>query len=184
MTSLMGTSALIVVQLGAGDDTFEWDPGDGSDMVEGQAGSDLLAFNGSNIGERIELSANGSRVRLTRDVAAISMDFAGIERAVVRTFGGADTLTVDDLAGTDLKTVDADLSAFDGTGDNTADTVIVNGTDEARRRRREQLGPPGAGRRAGCADADRGQRACPRHAARPDARWQSTSSRSHRASAI
>ena len=129
MTSRMGTSALIVVQLGAGDDTFEWDPGDGSDMVEGQAGSDLLAFNGSNIGERIELSANASRVRLTRDVAAISMDFAGIERAVVRTFGGADTLTVDDLAGTDLKTVDADLSAFDGTGDNTADTVIVNGTD-------------------------------------------------------
>ena len=48
---------------------------------------------------------------------------------LVRTFGGADTLTVDDLAGTDLKTVDADLSAFDGTGDNTADTVIARGTD-------------------------------------------------------
>ena len=37
-----------VVLLGAGDDTFQWDPGDGSDMVEGQAGSDTMPFNGSD----------------------------------------------------------------------------------------------------------------------------------------
>ena len=47
--------------LGAGDDRFQWDPGDGSDVVEGQGGSDRLDFNGSNIGEQIELSANGPR---------------------------------------------------------------------------------------------------------------------------
>ena len=33
--------------LGAGDDTFQWDPGDGSDMVEGQDGTDTMLFNGS-----------------------------------------------------------------------------------------------------------------------------------------
>ena len=40
--------------LGAGDDRFQWDPGDGSDTVEGQGGNDQLDFNGSNIGEQID----------------------------------------------------------------------------------------------------------------------------------
>src|SRR5215217_6571333 len=44
-----------VALLGAGDDTFLWDPGDGSDTVEGQAGVDTLRFNGANIGENIGL---------------------------------------------------------------------------------------------------------------------------------
>ena len=46
--------------LGAGDDRFQWDPGDGSDTIEGQNGNDQLDFNGSNIGEQIELGANAS----------------------------------------------------------------------------------------------------------------------------
>ena len=33
--------------LGAGDDTFQWDPGDGSDTIEGQDGTDTMLFNGS-----------------------------------------------------------------------------------------------------------------------------------------
>ena len=65
--------------LGAGADHFQWDPGDGSDTVEGEGGKDVMDFNGSNAGENIDVSANGSRVRLFRDVAAITMDFAGIE---------------------------------------------------------------------------------------------------------
>ena len=47
--------------LGAGDDTFQWDPGDGSDTVEGQAGTDSLAFNGSNANENMDVAANGGR---------------------------------------------------------------------------------------------------------------------------
>ena len=101
-----------VALMGAGNDTFEWDPGDGSDTVEGQDGHDTLQFNGSNAAERIEVSANGSRVRLVRDVAAITMDFAGIEAANVSLLGSADDFTVDDLTGTDLKTVSVDLSSF------------------------------------------------------------------------
>ena len=89
--------------LGAGDDNFQWDPGDGSDIVEGQGGNDTMQFNGSNAAEKIDLSANGPRLRLTRDVAAITMDIAGIENVNVRTLGSADTVTVNDLSGTDVK---------------------------------------------------------------------------------
>src|SRR6201999_4282877 len=72
-------------QLGTGNDTFQWDPGDGSDTVDGQSGKDTLAFNGSNIGEQIGVAANGSRVRLTRDVAGITMDLNDIESTAIRT---------------------------------------------------------------------------------------------------
>jgi hypothetical protein len=116
-------------KLGGGDDHFQWDPGDGSDVVEGQSGADTLDFNGSNIGEQIGLSANGGRVRLTRDIASITMDFDGIEAAAVRALGGNDQVTVGDLSGTDLKAVGVNLAGFDGTGDNAQDTVIVNGRD-------------------------------------------------------
>src|SRR5205823_7429359 len=48
---------------GAGDDTFVWNPGDGSDTVEGQDGTDTLQFNGANVAEKVDVTANGSRVR-------------------------------------------------------------------------------------------------------------------------
>ncbi|HYA08527.1 MAG TPA: calcium-binding protein, partial [Gaiellaceae bacterium] len=114
--------------LGSGNDHFQWDPGDGSDVVEGQGGGDQLDFNGANIAERIEASANGPRVRFTRDIANIVMDLDGIEHLHYRALGGADTVTVDDLAGTDARTVDVDLSGSGGGGDGAADTVIANGT--------------------------------------------------------
>ena len=53
-----------VALLGAGDDTFQWDPGDGNDTVEGQAGIDTLLFNGANVAENIDISANGGRAPL------------------------------------------------------------------------------------------------------------------------
>ena len=54
-----------VALLGAGDDTFVWNPGDGSDTVDGQAGNDTLVFNGANINEKIDISANGGHARLS-----------------------------------------------------------------------------------------------------------------------
>jgi Ca2+-binding RTX toxin-like protein len=127
-------------QLGTGNDTFQWDPGDGSDTVDGQSGKDTLAFNGSNIGENIDVSANGTRVRLTRNVAAVTMDLEGIEQANVRTLGGADNITVGDLTGTGLKTANVDLAGFDGSGDASADTVVLNGSDKADRVRVNRAG--------------------------------------------
>src|SRR5262249_59525898 len=66
--------------LGAGDDAFGWDPGDGSDTVEGEAGFDRLVFDGANINENIDISANGGRVRFFRDIASVTMDLNGVER--------------------------------------------------------------------------------------------------------
>ncbi len=78
-----------VAQLGAGDDTFVWNPGDGSDTVEGQDGFDTLVFNGSNVGEHMDISANGGRVRLFRDVGNVTMDLNSVERIQLNALGGA-----------------------------------------------------------------------------------------------
>jgi Ca2+-binding RTX toxin-like protein len=115
---------------GPGDDTFPWNPGDGSDVVEGQAGKDTLLFNGANVVENIDLSANGQRLRFFRDVANISMDCDGIEEVRFNAFGGADRITVNDLTGTSVTNVDLDLAATPGTGtgDGASDSVIINAT--------------------------------------------------------
>jgi Ca2+-binding RTX toxin-like protein len=116
--------------LGNGNDTFIWNPGDGSDVVEGQAGTDTLVFNGANIAETMDISANGTQARLSRDVGTITMDLNGVENIEVSALGSADTITVNDLAGTDVKQVSLDLSGTigSGQGDGAADKVIVNGT--------------------------------------------------------
>jgi Ca2+-binding RTX toxin-like protein len=118
-----------VAFLGAGADTFQWDPGDGSDIVEGQDGTDALAFNGSNVGEIMDVSANGQRVRFTRNVATITMDLNDVESIAARVFGGADNLTVNDLSGTDVVNVVADLNASGGGDDAQPDNVIAVGTN-------------------------------------------------------
>jgi hypothetical protein len=113
-----------------GDDTFVWNPGDGSDTVEGQAGFDTLVFNGSDQAEKFDVSANGSRVRLTRDVGGVSMDLNGVEQLNLNPLGGADTVTVNDLSATDLFQINLNLAGSAGNGDGQADTVVVNGTNQ------------------------------------------------------
>src|SRR4029453_4297265 len=116
--------------LGAGDDTFIWDPGDGSDVVEGQDGTDTLIFMGSNVAEKISISANHGRVSLVRDVGAVTMDLNGIEQIKLNALGGADNITVNDLSGTGVTQVAIDLASTPqtGAGDGAADTVTVNAT--------------------------------------------------------
>src|SRR5215218_4144479 len=92
-----------VALLGAGDDSFVWDPGDGSDTVEGQDGTDTMPFNGANGGEQVDLSANGHRLRFFRSQGNITMDTAGVESVDFNALGGTDTMTVNDLTGTDVK---------------------------------------------------------------------------------
>ena len=120
-----------VAFLGAGDDRFQWDPGDGSDTLEGQDGTDKMLFNGSNIGENMEASANGGRLRFTRNVGSIVMDANDVEVVDLSALGGTDTITVNDLSGTDVVKLDGDLAGtLDGAaGDAQSDTVIVNGTN-------------------------------------------------------
>src|SRR5262249_25992914 len=127
--TVIGGQGNDVALLGAGDDTFVWNPGDGSDIVEGQAGQDTLLFNGANIAERVELTANGKRGRFTRDVASITMDFAGVERFDFNALGGADTVHAGDPSGPGMPAVDVPLGrANAGGGDGAADTVTLDGT--------------------------------------------------------
>jgi Ca2+-binding RTX toxin-like protein len=118
--------------MGAGDDVFVWNPGDDNDTVEGQAGVDRLDFNGAIIAEQIDISANGGRVRFTRDIANITMDLNDVEAITFRALGGADRIVVNDLSGTDLSLggVVVDLAnTLGGTaGDGAVDSVTVNGS--------------------------------------------------------
>jgi Ca2+-binding RTX toxin-like protein len=118
-----------VAFLGADNDTFQWDPGDGSDVVEGQDGTDDMRFNGSAANERMEVTANGGRVRFTRDVANIVMDLNDVETIDANALAGTDTVTVNDMSGTDLDKVAPNLAAPGGADDVAADNVIVNGTN-------------------------------------------------------
>jgi len=112
--------------LGANNDRAIWNPGDGSDALEGQDGRDRMVFNGAGGNEDFDVSANGQRVRFTRNVGSITMDLDDIEQIDLATLGGADTTTVHDLAGTALDRVATDLGA-----DGQADRVVADGTDAA-----------------------------------------------------
>jgi Ca2+-binding RTX toxin-like protein len=118
-------------ELGAGADTFVWDPGDGSDTIEGDAGNDTMRFNGANVAEKVDLSADGTHLRFTRDVASITMDTDGVEEVDFNALGGADAIAVNDLAATDVNQVELNLAATGGGGDGAADQVKVEATNDA-----------------------------------------------------
>jgi Ca2+-binding RTX toxin-like protein len=123
-----GNQGADIALLGSGDDRFIWDPGDGSDVVEGQVGRDAMTFNGANVDEQFDVSASGSRVRFTRNIGNITMDLAGVEEIDLNALGGADRLTVNDVAGTDLTEIQTDLAGSQTVDDGSPDQVIVNGT--------------------------------------------------------
>jgi hypothetical protein len=80
-----------------------------------------------------DVSANGGRVRFTRNLGNIVMDLDGVEHLEVKALGSADGVTVNDLAGTDLTQVNIDLAGTLGgnAGDAQADVITVNGTAAA-----------------------------------------------------
>jgi len=129
--SIDGNRGNDVAFMGADDDSFVWDPGDGSDAVEGQDGADTMVFNGAGNGQTIDLSANGSRLKLFRNLGNVTMDTDGVERIDVNPLGAADLVTVNDLGGTDVSAVNVDLAVSLGSdfGDGQADRVAVKATD-------------------------------------------------------
>jgi Ca2+-binding RTX toxin-like protein len=114
--------------MGAGDDVFVWNPGDDNDTLEGQEGFDTMLFNGANVAENIDIAANGQRVRFFRDVANVTMDLDDVESVDFNALGGADTIVVNNVTGTDLTEVNLNLAAVNGLGDAQPDSVIVSGT--------------------------------------------------------
>jgi Ca2+-binding RTX toxin-like protein len=128
--TIVGGPGNDLARMGDGDDVFIWNPGDGSDVVEGQAGFDTLDFRGAGASENVSISANGQRATFFRDPVSITMDLHGVERIQFEALGGSDNIVVNDLTGTDVKQVAIDLAAVAGTttGDDQADTVTVNAT--------------------------------------------------------
>jgi Ca2+-binding RTX toxin-like protein len=123
-----------IAYLGSGDDIFVWNPGDGSDFVDGQSGVDALRFNGSNAFERMLLQrGTGTGLLLTRDIGNIRMTLQGMERIEIAATGGADAITVADLAGSTARTVAIDLAASIGgtIGDGATDSVALTGRSTA-----------------------------------------------------
>jgi Ca2+-binding RTX toxin-like protein len=128
--SIDGNRGADVALMGSGADTFIWDPGDGSDTVEGQSGRDIMRFNGATAPEQVDISANGTRLKFFRNPGNITMDTAGVERVVFNALGGSDVVTVNDLKATAVREVNVDLAAALGgaTGDSQADRVTVVAT--------------------------------------------------------
>jgi len=112
--------------LGDGDDTFRWDNGEGSDVVDGGDGADTMVFNGAGINETVTMSAtDAGRLSFFRVQGNVTMDTDGVETVDDNAAGGADSVTVNDLSGTDVRQTNVDVGASDG----AADSVVVNGTD-------------------------------------------------------
>jgi Ca2+-binding RTX toxin-like protein len=137
---LLGSPGQDVITGGVGDDvailrdgldTFTWQPGDGSDIVEGGNGTDFLRMNGSGANERFDVKAIGGRTLVNRDIANVRMDLGDVERLDIMPATGADTMRVEDLSGTDTEVVSFELAPFRGTtaSDGAADSVLVQGTN-------------------------------------------------------
>lgn len=117
-----------IALLGNGNDTFVWNPGDDNDTLEGQAGVDTLVFHGANVAESIDISPNGGRIRLFRNIANVLMDLNDLETITFNALGGADVIAVQDLKGTDIVSVNLNLAAANGAGDAQPDSVILAGS--------------------------------------------------------
>ena len=57
------------------------------------------------------------------------MDVDDTETINLRALGGADTITIGDLSGTDVTGVNIDLGADGGGDDGSADTIVINATE-------------------------------------------------------
>ena len=126
---VLGQDGNDTLLLGAGNDTTTWNPGDDNDTLEGQGGTDRVVMNGNAANEQFDLSANGGRLPLLRNVASVVLDANDIEAVGVNPLAGIDTVNVNNLAGTDVVRVDAGLAGLDGAGDGQDDQVFQYGTN-------------------------------------------------------
>ena len=116
--------------LGDGNDVFSWDPGEGSDAIDGQGGRDRMLFNGGAGADTVTMTANFGRLTFFRNPGNVTMDTDNVEIVDFNALGGPDSVTVNDLTGTDVTQTNLDLAAELGgsAADGAVDNVEVNGT--------------------------------------------------------
>ncbi len=125
--TVLGGKGNDIAYLGRGNDTFRWDPGDGSDVIEGQRGRDTMLFNGAAANETVTMTANGRRLTFFRSPGNVTMDTRGVETVDFNALGGTDSITVNDLTGTDVRKTNLDLAG--ARSGSAGDNVVVNGTN-------------------------------------------------------
>jgi Ca2+-binding RTX toxin-like protein len=98
-----------------GNDVMIWNNGDGNDVNEGGAGVDETLITAGNADDVMAVTANGARTLFNRTNAAFSVDMGAVEKLVITSFSGNDSLTTG--AGVTLPmNIDA------GTGDDNIST--------------------------------------------------------------
>src|SRR2546429_3139141 len=75
--------------------------------------------------------SQSNRLKFFRTQGNVTMDTAGVERVDFNALGGADLVTVNDLTGTDVTSVNVDLAGTLGgaSGDGQPDRIVVNATN-------------------------------------------------------
>lgn len=127
---------------GQGNDRMIWNNGDGSDLMEGGNGWDIAEVNGANAaGDEFLLEANGERAQFDRlNLGPFTLDVDDTEKFEINGGGGDDSITINDLTGTDVEkvvvtggegndTVDASNSATPLVADGDAgDDELIGGS--------------------------------------------------------
>ena len=100
---------------------------------KGREATTRCSSTSANVSEKIDISANGSRVGSPATSPASRWTSTALKTIDFNALGGADTITVGDLTGTNVKQVNLDLASppGSGVGDGQPDNVIVNGTNGA-----------------------------------------------------
>lgn len=122
--TLIGNTEGDLIRGGKGDDLLVWNNGDGSDTMRGGRGFDTVRVNGAvDEGDNFELRANGERAEFERlNLGNFVLDVDDVEQFEIDGLGGDDTLTVQDLTGTDVQQV-----IFNGAdGNDLLDASLTN----------------------------------------------------------
>ena len=124
---------------GGGDDTLVWTNGDGNDVMNGDAGFDVIENDLGNADDESTLKMENGRVRYDRINGAFNLSIGSAELMQLNTFGGNDTLR----AALDV-TLNLDVNG--GSGNDSLDGARRQRPHRRRRRRRPDRHPRGQGR--------------------------------------
>jgi len=126
---IVGDTGADTMSGGNGNDVLVWNPGDGSDIMDGDAGADDTELNGGSNAENFSATPNAGRVRFERlSPGPFNLDVGPTtERLVLNANGGNDTMA-SDPAVTTAMLLNGGAGADALTGGGAAD--FINGGDE------------------------------------------------------